>query len=621
MKKTHFIVFFALIPLMLLNGHRLYSVSFTEDSISVKYDGIPEAGIFDRWLLLGPIPVLKDSQNSEDQKLQEKEFDRDLVLSRPSRGIIQVVDDSSYSWKYVQADQGIIKNGIINLSGSLGNIAYASAYAYARINMPEETEFMLGVGSDDAVKIWINGEMAFRNWTARGLYLDNDLVPVKLKKGDNDILVKIQNRGYSWSFVCRAIMPPQYSQQLNFNSQIGHIGNVKQLLGIGVNINSFSNWGLTPLQTSRLYSQNKMAEFLLEQGADSTIPMPAKEKMVDTYFNYITKEIYPGAAVLVSRDGRILFEKTYGYANLEYEVPFRTDMKFRIASVTKQFTAAAILKLQEQGFLNVNDKVSNYIPELPLGNEVTIHQLITHSSGLQRGWNDNLVRAVPAIFTMENILEEFKNAKFNFNPGESWSYSNLGFIVLKIIIERISGLSYIDFLCKNFFNPLGMLNTGIHKWDKLTGWEVVKNEVCGYYYEGGKVFGALNLDRGIGAGGLYSTLGDLFLWNESLFNNKILSQASVEAALNPVQTKDGSPDKFGSQYGYGLFIQKTNGIRRIHHGGAIDGYECSLNRFTDYNMTIIVLFNRFPFPLGINADIVAQEIARIYLWEGTKNSQ
>jgi CubicO group peptidase (beta-lactamase class C family) len=590
----------------------VYSLPVEPDSLSAQYEGIPENRIFNRWLLIGPISAKED-----DQKLQENEFNSDPILDQDYSDVRNrlVIADSSYTWHYVQAENAIIEDGIINLSKSLGNCDFASAYAYATIKMPEELACILGVGSDDAVKIWINGELVHSYWTARGLNLNNDLVPIKLKKGNNDILVKTQNRGGSWGFVCHVIMPHQYSQQLNFNAQIGNTENVKRLLEFGVNINSYSNLGLSPLQTARFYGQDAMAKFLLEQGADSIIPMPTKEEMVDAYLNFITKEAYPGAAVLISKNGHILYKKAYGYANLENEVPLDTDMKFRIGSTTKQFTAAAILKLQEQGLLNINDKVSQYIPELPRGNEVTIHQLITHTSGIQRDWNDDLYTSVPAVFESDKIIEEIKNSKYNFNPGESWSYSNFGYVVLSLIVERASGLAFIDFLSKNFFQPLGMMNTGINKWNELSGCEIIKKEASGYYYKDGKIYRALTLGRGMGAGALYSTLEDLFAWNEALFNNKILSQASLGAALSPVQAKDGSPDKYGLQYGYGLFIHKINGIQLIEHGGAIDGYECSLNRYTDSNMNIIVLFNRFPFPPGINANIVAQEIARIYLWQ------
>ncbi len=618
MKIINFPIFFIIILFTFCNSYVIKSSSVSEDQFSEVYKGIPENGIFDRWFLLGSIPVFKDKQNNEDQAAQEEAFTTDYILpSGVSRGIKkekQFIGSSSYQWQFVQAD-----DGIFDLTKTIGDMAFAIAYAYAQIDIPEEKEYILSVGSDDAVKIWINGNLIHSNWVERGLFLDNDLIHVKFNKGRNDILVKIQNRGGSWAFTCRAIMPDQYTEKLIFNTKIGRIDNVKQLLKIGADINSLSILGLTPLQTAYIYAQNKLVNLFLEQGADSTIKMPPKEKIVDAYFNHIIKEYYPGAAVLISNEGRILYQKAYGYANLENDVPFETDAKFRIASVTKQFTSAAILKLQEQGLLNVNDPVSKYIPELPRSSEVSIHQLLTHTSGLQESWDEDLFKYIPAEFRSADIIREIKKFKYNFNSGESWSYSNAGYIVLSIIIERVSGLSYNDCLRKNLFEPLGMMNTGIPQRNDLFSYEILKNEAGGYLYVDGKIYRAVNLDRSVGAGALYSTLEDLFKWNEAVFNNKVLNADDLNVALTPVQTKDGSPGKYGLQYGYGWMVGRMKGFKRVYHGGAIDGYECSLNRYIENNMSIIVFVNRFPFPPGINADIVSQEIARIYLWKEMNN--
>ncbi len=614
MRKLDLIIFLTIVLFSFCNSNLIMSSTVANDSLSAIYMGIPENGIFDRWLLLGSISVFNNNQNREDQAIQQEAFDKDYIVpSKVSRYINReelFIGNSSCQWKFVQSD-----NGIFDLTKTIGDTAYAVTYAYAQIIMSEGKEFILGVGSDDAVKIWINGNLIHSNWTARGLFIDNDLIHVKLKKGINKILVKIQNRGSSWAFACRAILPLQYSQKLNFNTQFGKLENIKQLLKGGADINAISNLGLTPLQTARLYGQNKLIDFFLEQGADTTIQMPSKEKIVDAYFNNITKEDYPGAAVLISKDGRILYEKAYGYANLENEVPFKLDTKFRIGSATKQFTAMSILKLQEKGLLRINDSVSKYIPELRRGGEVSIHHLLTHTSGLQRGWNDDLFMNVPVDFKSDDIIREIKRLKYNFNPGESWSYSNMGYIVLSMIIERVSGLSLNDFLRTNFFEPLNMMNTGIPQRKDLFSYELLKNEANGYYYENGKIYKVVSLDRSAGAGALYSTLEDLFKWNEAVFRNKIIKAADLKLAFTPVQATDGSPGKYGLNYGYGWFISELSGLKNIHHGGAINGYECSLYRFIYNNMSIIVFLNRFPFPPAINGDIISQDIARIYLWE------
>jgi len=614
MKKSIVTIFFAMMLCTFCYSYHVTSSFVSNDSISAIYKGIPRNGIFNRWLLSGSIPICQDNQNSEDQALQKEAFDKDYIM--PS-GASQSVDtkklfirDSSYQWQFVQEN-----NGIIDLTKVYGGNAFAITYAYARIDMPEELEFMLGAGSDDAIKIWVNGNLIHSNWAARGLIIDNDLIHIRFKKGRNDILVKIQNRGGSWAFTCRAILPEQYTEKLIFNTKIGQTENVKHLLESGADINSLSDLGLTPLQTAYIYGQNKLVSLFLEEGADSTIKMPPKEKIVDAYFNHLTKEYYPGAAVLISKEGRILYQKAYGYANLENDVPFKTDAKFRIGSVTKQFTSAAILKLQEKGLLNVNDTVSKYIPELPRSSEVTIHHLLTHTSGLQESWDEELYISIPAEFKTNDIIREIKKLKYNFNPGESWGYSNMGYMVLSIIIERVSGLTYFNFLRENFFDQLGMINTGNPQRNDIFSYELLKNEVSGYYYENSKIYRVFSLDRSKGAGALYSTLEDLFRWNEAVFNNNVLSPGNLKVAFTPVQSTDGSPGKYGLYYGCGWFIDKFNGFKRVHHGGAIGGYECYLNRYVDKNMSIIVFVNRFPFPPGINAGIISEEIARIYLWE------
>ena len=243
---------------------------------------------------------------------------------------------------------------------------------------------------------------------------------------------------------------------------------------------------------------------------------------------------------------------------------------------------------------------------------------MTHTSGLQGSWNEDLFKNIPAEFKTEDVIREIKKLKFAFNPGESWGYSNMGYIVMSIIIERVSGLSYYNFLRDNFFEKLGMINTGIPQRNDLFSSEILKNEASGYYYEKSKIYRVFSLDRSQGAGAIYSTLEDLFKWNEAVFNNKVLSPEILNVALTPVQANDGSPGKYGLFYGYGWFIGKLNGFKRIYHGGAIDGYESILNRFIENNMNIIVFVNRFPFPPGINADIISQEIARIYLWDSER---
>ncbi len=178
----------------------------------------------------------------------------------------------------------------------------------------------------------------------------------------------------------------------------------------------------------------------------------------------------------------------------------RLDTKFRIGSITKQFTAAAILRLQEQGKLSVRDPLSKFIPDYPRGSEVTLHHLLTHTSGIHSyTGKPNFLETVSAYTTPEDLIKSFKNDPYDFDPGKKWLYNNSGYFLLGYIIEKVSGQSYGEFLKQQFFEPLGMKNTGVHHWS-----DILEHEAFGYAYEAGRFKKAQNWDmsRAGGAGAL-----------------------------------------------------------------------------------------------------------------------
>jgi CubicO group peptidase (beta-lactamase class C family) len=184
----------------------------------------------------------------------------------------------------------------------------------------------------------------------------------------------------------------------------------------------------------------------------------------DALLNSLIKPDDPGLAVLVAQNGKILFEKGYGLADREHHLPVVPETTFRIGPVTLQFTAAAILKLQEEGKLNVDDKLSKYVPDFPRGDEVTLRQLLTHTSGIHDYADDAdfLGDAINAT-TTDALIGEMKKFPNNFDPGAKWRYDNSGYVLLGCIVEKVSGQSYGDFLRENFFQPLGMTDTGVQR--------------------------------------------------------------------------------------------------------------------------------------------------------------
>ena len=299
-------------------------------------------------------------------------------------------------------------------------------------------------------------------------------------------------------------------------------------------------------------------------------------------------------------------------ANLAHDIPITTQTKFRIGSVTKQFAAAAILKLQEDGKLSVEDPLSKFIPDYPRGDEVTIHHLLTHTSGITSftSKSDFLSTAASAI-TTDAMIESFKNDPYDFSPGEKWQYNNSGYFLLGYIIEKVSGMPLAEYWDKTFFQPLGMKNTGVH-----TNSEVLKHEASGYAFSDGAVSKAVNWDmsRAGAAGNIYSTVEDLQRWNEAIFDGDILGEESRKVAWTPVKPKENN----GPLYGYGWMLDEHRGLKRIGHSGGLHGFLSYLARYPEHDLTVVAFHNASPPVPELAPPAVSEMLATAYLWQEMK---
>ena len=299
-------------------------------------------------------------------------------------------------------------------------------------------------------------------------------------------------------------------------------------------------------------------------------------------------------SVLVARDGEILLDRGYGLANREWNVPNAGDTRFRLGSLTKQFTAVAILLLNERGLVDLDAPVKRYLPDAPAAwDQVTVRHLLTHTSGIAdftRFEDFEAQKTRPA--TTADLIARFRDRPLDFQPDARWAYSNSGYIVLTAIIEQVSGQTYADFVSANLFQPLGMADTGYD-----THAAILARRASGYVPSAQGIVNADYVDMSIpqGAGALYSTTRDLLKWEQGLFGGRLLRPASLTALTTP----------YRNEYALGLRVARSDGHTLISHNGAIEGFNTWLGYDADAHMTVVVLGNlNGPAPDRLGASLM-----------------
>ena len=299
---------------------------------------------------------------------------------------------------------------------------------------------------------------------------------------------------------------------------------------------------------------------------------------------------------LVAKDTEVLFNRSFGWANLEWNIANTPTTKFRIGSVTKQFTAAAILLLEERGKLTLEDPISKHVPDAPAAwQDVTVFHLLTHTSGIPSftGFKEYNTAKLSAS-TPEKIMAEVRDRPLEFTPGEKFTYSNSGYLLLGYIIERVSGQPYGAFLHENVFTRLGMGDTGVD-----SNAAIIPRRAAGYVPGGRGLANAPYIDMSVphAAGALYSTTADLWRWQQGLFGGKLLSPESLAKMI--------TPHKGG--YALGVGVQTVDGRKVIAHGGGIEGFNSHLMYFPGEKLTVAVLAN----VNGPTAAEFAQQLAKL----------
>lgn len=306
---------------------------------------------------------------------------------------------------------------------------------------------------------------------------------------------------------------------------------------------------------------------------------PALTAAVDAYLAPLVNDDLISGTVLIARGGRVLVARGYGPANREHGAPCTPETKFRLGSLTKQFTAAAVLVLEQQGKLATDDPLAKYYPDFPRAGEIKLHHLLSHTSGIPNFNNlPDYGEKYLQPLSVDQVIAWFQPAALEFTPGEKFAYSNSNYVLLAGIIEKASGQPYAEFLRQSLFEPLGMRDTGQDSSEK-----VLPHRAAGHVSFGEEVFHASYRDMPFmsGAGSLYSTARDLLTWDQALCGERVLTAASKEKMFTAGQ----------GNYGYGWFVEERGGRRVISHRGEISGFIVSMDRYVDDRVLVVTLFN------------------------------
>jgi len=363
------------------------------------------------------------------------------------------------------------------------------------------------------------------------------------------------------------------------------------------------------VQTSRWLLAGSVFAALLFAAAAQAISEEPTSATVEEFVNpELRAQHIPGVALAVVRDGRIILAAGYGMVNVELGVPTKPESIFQTGSVGKQFTATAVMMLVEESKVGLDDKISKYFPDSPPAwKEITVRHLLTHTSGIPDYTEEKSGGGINmrTDYTEEELVKKIAGLPLDFQPGEKWSYSNSGYLILGVLIHHVSGEFYGNFLQRRVFQPLQMTSTRI-----ISEADIIPNRSAGYRLVKGElknqewVSPSLNTTAD---GALYTNVLDLAKWDAALYTEKLLKKSSFDQMWTPVKLNSGKT----SPYGFGWRVTEVNGHRLLEHGGAWQGFTMHILRYVDDKLTTIVMTN---LDSGhSNPSKIAQGVAALYV--------
>jgi CubicO group peptidase (beta-lactamase class C family) len=342
-----------------------------------------------------------------------------------------------------------------------------------------------------------------------------------------------------------------------------------------------------------------VAELAATGNAQSAHPDPVGE-----YVNAeMQRQHIPGLALLVARDGNIIRAQGFGVSNLEHQVPVKPETLFQSGSMGKQFTATAIMMLVEEGKIRLDDPITKYLKDAPASwDSVSVRQLLSHTAGFTDYPDSFNFRA---DYTEEQLFKIIAGIPLAFPPGTKWSYSNLGYATLGILIHQVTGQFYGDFLQQRIFHPLGMQTTRI-----INEADIIPNRAAGYRFFKGELKNQEWVSPTVNTtadGSLYFSILDLAKWDAALYTERLLKRSSLDQMWTPAKLNNGSPNP--DHYGFGWYITTDHAYRVIGHSGAWQGFKTHISRYVDDKFTVVVLANL----ASADPKRVSDHVAELYL--------
>ncbi|EIL94068.1 serine hydrolase domain-containing protein [Rhodanobacter spathiphylli] len=332
----------------------------------------------------------------------------------------------------------------------------------------------------------------------------------------------------------------------------------------------------------------------------TTMPAPAaalKPAQIAAIDRYVSAEMarqhVPGVEVGVYRDGHALLLKGYGLANIEWQAPVTPATLMQSGSVGKQFAATAVMMLVEQGKLSLDDSITRYFPDAPAGwKAIRVKNLLSHTSGLAEYEDPSRMQPGGLFdsrkdFTEDELVKKIETLPIEFRPGERWDYRNTNYALLGVLIHKVTGQDYRDFMRERIFAPLGMVSTR-----SISERDIIPGRAAGYEIVGGQLKNQTWVSPSLNStadGTLYFNVVDLEKWDRALYGTRLLSRKSLDTMWTPFLLNDGQPNP--SHYGFGWASDSMNGHRVIQHSGAWQGFTCTINRYVDDKLTVVVLTN------------------------------